>query len=939
MEDLLEKIRFNANKRLNIPIGKDFQREIQRFRNFLKVENHRLKIFHRSGGSGIEVCRARAFVVDELFRYLIKALSKVIYGKEIEFDELPFALVANGGYGRSELNPYSDIDIMFLHNLHHPNHPQLKPWVDIISRGVFFDLGLKVMHTLRSIDDCIQIANSDILTKTSLMESRLILGDSELFDKFQKELYEKCIRGREDDYIRERIADQAARRAKYGNSATMQEPNIKNGCGGLRDFQNLRWMVLVKYRVNTLDEMAKQELISVSEKKALEEAYDFLLKVRTELHYQVGRQMDVLIKRYQPSVAYRLGFKDLSPSRRIEEFMSQLYKHTRNIYLITKNTEERLALLPQKNAVLAKSVLGLITTKVHIFDGFKIENNAITYANSRVFDDQPRRLMRIFLYSRQRGIPIHPELIQLIRRKIHLVQRQFQADPHVGETFMQILNERGNVAPYLRQMHEVGLLGKYLPEFGRLTNLVQHEFYHQYTLDEHTLMCIEKIDAIWTGKTNVDKFYTALMKDIEKPYLLYLAMLLHDIGKGAGAPRGKHASVGANLSYAVAKRIGLEETDAETLRFLVENHLYLAEFSQRRNIDDPAEISMCAKKIKNGDNLRILTILTVADTLGTSERLWNGYKDQLLQTLFIRCDNLYVKSLNSAETQILDREKIVKSLLQKLPPHHDEEAVRIHLKNLPVRYIYSQSIQQITTDLNLVYEFLYNQAFSRNKALYPVISWHNESNKGFGEVKICTWDRTGLFAKIAGSLTASGLNILSAHIFTREDGIAIDTFYVTDLQSGKCPTKKQREKFEDILKQILTATGDKYTIFPEKLISEIEHEILKQRQYSPYYQVTAEERIPTQISFINDVSDNHTVIEIVTEDRIGLLYLIAKTFRELKLDLSIAKISTEKGAAIDSFYVSKTGGGKIISPEEQQYIKSRLLKVLEENALNSITKS
>jgi [protein-PII] uridylyltransferase len=324
----------------------------------------------------------------------------------------------------------------------------------------------------------------------------------------------------------------------------------------------------------------------------------------------------------------------------------------RFIYLITRTVEERLALLPNKNKFLTRLPSGL-ENKPQIIDGFKIENGIINFNSQKVFDEQPSRLMRVFLYAQQRRLQLHPELIQLIRRKIRLVTRQFQKDKNIGETFLQILNERGNVAAYIRQMHEVGLLGKYISEFGKLTNLVQHEFYHQYSLDEHTIVCLEKIDQTWGGNNGIDPFYSELLKKIEKPYLLYLSMILHDIGKGAGAPRGKHASIGADMAYKIGKRLSIDDKDAQTLRLLVENHLLLAEYSQKRNIDDVNEILICAKKIQNEENLKILTILTIADTLGTSESLWNGFKDDYCKLYLCASQICLIKILTLLEVKQL----------------------------------------------------------------------------------------------------------------------------------------------------------------------------------------------------------------------------------------------------------------------------------------------
>ena len=364
-------------------------------------------------------------------------------------------------------------------------------------------------------------------SKTSLIEARLIVGDEGLFKKLQKAVVAKCIAGFEQKYIAARVADQATRHGKYGNSACMQEPNIKNGCGGLRDFQNLLWMAFFKYRTRTLRDLQEREFVSEAGRKQLEAAYDFLLRVRTELHYEVSRPLDVLGKNLQPAVAHALDYGDRSPSKRIEKFMRDLYTHMRNIFLITRTLEQRMALVAPAQSRLSSLRAWLPKRKrePEIIDGFKFINGEIHAASNRIFRDSPRRLMRVFLHAQQRRMTLHPDLAQLIRNQLSLVDRDFLNDEHVRETFLTILERRGEVAPILRAMHEVNLLGKYLPEFGRLTCLVQHEFYHQYAADEHTLVCLEQLDRIWEAQNPPYKNYAPLFQGLNRPGLLYLALL------------------------------------------------------------------------------------------------------------------------------------------------------------------------------------------------------------------------------------------------------------------------------------------------------------------------------------------------------------------------------------------------------------------------------
>ncbi|HKI68453.1 MAG TPA: hypothetical protein VKA67_02620, partial [Verrucomicrobiae bacterium] len=435
MPTLLDKIKADADERLALPPGRTASEELARHKTFLKVETHRLKMLHRAGGGGREICQARAAILDVLLQHLWEA-AKAQAADLAPKGKPQLALVAIGGYGRAELNPHSDIDFMFLHNRQvGPGGkplPYLAKMVDAILYPLW-DIGLKVGHSVRTMEDCARIANSDMQSKTSLIEARLVLGDGNIFRLFQNLLLARCVRDHEAQYIGMRIHDQEARRAKFGNSACMQEPNIKNGCGGLRDFQNLLWMAFFKYRARSLKELKQHEFVTESERKQLETAYDYLLRVRTEMHYHANRATDVLTKSLQPSVAHNLGYTDRSPSRRIEKFMRDLYIHMRNIFLITRTSEQRMAFLPRPQRRLSwrRLLPKARRALAEPVDGFKFVDGEIHALSNRVFRDQPRRLMRVFLHAQQRGLRLHPDLAQLIRNQQSLVDREFLADEHV----------------------------------------------------------------------------------------------------------------------------------------------------------------------------------------------------------------------------------------------------------------------------------------------------------------------------------------------------------------------------------------------------------------------------------------------------------------------------------------------------------------------------
>ncbi len=899
---------------LDIPADSSLAKELPRLKRHLKSESTRLQEWHREGADGREVCAARSAVIDSLLATLFDWTLDTFEPKKRE-RKLTMTLVAIGGYGRSELNPHSDIDFMLLHSGTTPsvtrifNHELIEK---LTGPGgliyTLYDLGIKVGYSVRNIQDAVNVANDDMQTKTSLIESRLISGDTGLFEQFQKRVEAKCVRSHIDEYLQMRITDQDARRVKFGNSALLQAPNIKNGCGGLRDYQNLLWMTHFKYGTRTLAELEAQEMIRHKNRAQLEEGYGFLLRVRNELHYQSKRPSDNLHKALQPKVAWQLGYKDRSPARRLEAFMRDLYMHMRQIHLITRMVERRLALRPKPSRRIPslRSLFGG-GEKKETLDGFQVIEGELVPVSSRVFKDQPRRLMRVFLHAQQRGLEFHPDLIQLLRDNVSLVDESFIKDSEVHETFLEILNQRGNVAPAVRAMHEVDLLGRFIPEFGRMTCLVQHEFFHAYAADEHTLICLEKLDQVWDADERPFADYSHILQDIDLPYLLYLALFLHDAGKGMES--GDHVKDGTAVCLQAGERLGLSPRRLSRLRFLVDSHLLMAEVSQRRDIDSPTVIRQFAEAVQDEENLAMLTLLTFADSLGTSDDLWNDFKNTLLQSLYRRADRRLAsgEDYEAAEKNRLAKLKF--TLRDELPPHLSEEELEAHFNHLTPRYFRAHSIRHILVDLEQVNLFLNRVTAKRNeKVLEPIINWHDRPARGYTSLKVCTWDRPGLFTIISGALAATGLNILSARVFSRSDGIIIDTFFVVNAKTGGLAKRAERDKFSKLITQALLLDGD----------SAFEEQTMIRREN------TEEWQLPTRIRIDSQSVESRTIVEVESEDRLGLLHRISNVLTRHDLNIHVARISTGKGAAIDTFYVRTISGGKPTDENKLDELKRAL---------------
>lgn len=862
---------------------------IEIFRGFRKIEEHRLRMWHKSGGGGREVARQRTDLVDILFRELFDGISRAVEPKGLPD---PLLVLATGGYGRRELTPCSDIDIMFLL----PKAQPSKQAEEVIRQTLtaLWDIGYKVGHATRSIPQAIKQANGDLVTKTAMLESRFLTGNREIHNEFRDRFEAECVKNRAAEYIAWRLSNQSEMRAKYGGSVFMQEPNVKNGKGGLRDYQSLLWIGYFQERLNTTAKLVEHKYLRETERSVLEKAYDFLLRIRTEMQYLTLRPQDVLTLQLQGRVATSLNYPERHILRKVEAFMREYYSFTRDMHLITQSAVERMHVVPEKTSFLG----GLLKPhKVEKFDGFIARNGKLSMESREIFTEDPYRLIRVFHHAQVRQLAFSPELRDLIRRRLRLVDRTFQYARVARETFLAILSRKGEVGRILREMHDLGFLGRYIPEFGALTCLVQHEFYHRYTADEHTLVCIEKLDTLLFAEEERFRGYRALFQKLEDPAMLYLALLLHDTGKAAN--QRNHEDASAMLAQKVARRLQLSSERRRMLIMLVNSHYELSSTAQKRNLDDQTTIADFSGIVSNLSQLDALMLLTLADGMGTSDQNWSDWKEGLVWTLYRRTRDFLEGGPTTLAKLRKNRDDLFEAASKKLAKDYGDE-VEAHFQHMPERYFQMFDGDQIAGHVRLFRQFLEAHLNATVTPPYaPAFKWIAKPEQGHSEVWVCGWDRPRLLERIAGAFLSAQINILSADIFTRGDNLALDIFRVCSTQFDPVTNVKDIARVETRLSDSLAV--EDYDFTP----------LLSKEARLRSYKVSQDAELPTKITIENTLHPTFTVVDIQTPDRLGLLYDLLRAFGEAGVNIELSRITTEMEVAMDSFYITGKEGRKV----------------------------
>ena len=873
------------------------------YQKFLKIEEHRIQLHHHAGDGGLEVARARAVLLDIVLGSILEASLRAGKGKM-----LPIALVATGGYGRGMLNPRSDIDILFLlPRASTKLPPQLQELVQNVLY-LLWDVGFKVGQACRSIPECIEQAKADQENKTSLMDARLIAGDADLFAQFQARFAKECVSKGQAAFFDLRRKDLRSRHEKYSRTVFLQEPNVKESCGGMRDYHNIEWVARVKTGSARLEYLVEKKLLTASAFKEIEEAYDFLHRVRNELHYHSGKATDQLTLQLQGVVATAFNYPQRNILRSTEAFMRDYYRHTRHIYQHAASLMETFQIEEESRSESGiRSFLTFRKKNREEFDGFIARDGRLFPANPDIFKDDPNRLMRLFQHCQVRNLKLSPQIRRLIASHWEDIDRPFRYSKANREVFQAILERKGDVARTLRLMHRIGLLGRYLPEFGALDCLVQHEFFHRYTADEHTLRCVDQLDQLIAETNPRREIYRRLFLEIQDSYALYLAVILHDTGRAENVR--EHIDGSAMLAARLCNRLQIQGARRSLIMFLVDNHLSFWRTATTRNLDDPEVIAEFANIVKTPSNLDALFLFTFADSNATSPEGWTGWKESLMLQLHA-ATRIFLKDGREKYSQKLDADRLAlrdQVLGMMREDYHPD--VHNHFERMPDSAFHFRQAAHIVTQIRTVRHFLQRET-DTSDPFASCIKWIDHTDKGYTELVLATRDKPLLLEKICCALASEQINILSADLFTRTDKIVVNIFRVCTTNFEPVSAASTRKRFLDTFETILAA--DSYD--PEKFLRR-KVNFLKPRSDNGI-------TVPVRAVVSNDLHPTCTTVEIQGLDRIGLLHDLFHTINQHGLNTAHARICTEKGVAMDTLYITTEEGEKIQDQE--------LLKQLEE---------
>ena len=833
---------------------------------------------------GYELARERTVIVDEFIK---QALSRYGY-PELE----GVSIVALGGYGREELSPYSDIDLLFLHREGSKDLAE-----EVVERLLYllWDTKMDVGNCTRSLGECRELSmdRNDVTILSSLLDSRFICGDRALYDDLENEIYGEVLPKISRDFIRRKIEERDTRGERYGKTLYILEPNVKEGRGGLREFQTAMWIAQANYKAKSFEEVLQRGFVSEKEYRVMRKCINFLLLVRAQLHYQAKKREDNLSFELQTQVAKSFGYRE-GKLRAVEKFMRIYYLRAAVVVQQSRRLTEKCTRAYARRRLTKKAV--------HLDHGFTIQGKYLSVTSRNVFSEDFCNFLRAFEYADRHSVEFSEYLELLMGEQVARIDEKVRNDPEFNRIFLRLLRFGKDVSKMLLKMNEIRLLGRFIPEFAKIVCMVQFDSYHVYTVDIHSIFMVREIERLINYEYEKKfPFLTKVAESLVKKHVLFLACLFHDMGKGQG---GSHAQKGAAMIPKIAERMGLGASDAEQLEFLVRHHLAMVHFSQRRDLDDPVVLKRLAKSIPNEETLSLLYLLTFADIRSVGPDVWKDWTGMLLQELYVKTLRQMSAGTYRRKTEEEWMEKMTSDIVADAAGEIPERKVMKTLKKMPVSYFSQFSRQNILRHVKLINST--EEEFATEVIRY----------EGYDEFTVCAPDRKGIFSVFCGILSANGLNILGARIVTTLDKKAFDVFYVerTDYLT--------EEEYAEVWKKV-----DKN--LNKVLRGDVEVDDLverRRRNYSSYGRKIPE--YPPEIVFDNESSEKATVMEVYAHDREGLLYSITKTIAEMELSIDYAKISTRADQVADTFYVRDSRGRKVSGAKKLKKIEDSLISAV-----------
>lgn len=847
----------------------------------LRAQQAALEELWKQGLSGHELLHGHTSLVDDFIIEQFSGSAAVTGSKG------QLALIALGGYGRRELYPFSDIDLLLLHDR------RSKKFMQEVSESILYplwDAGFEVGHSVRGVKDAVRFAGEDFFFQVALLDSRLLVGSELLYDKLLGRYRKKIFEGKRQKFVETMEGFRAQRRDKYGSHAYLLEPHIKEGKGGMRDIQAMLWVAKVVFGLPGLDAMADAGLLTGEDHRAFTRSWNMLAKIRNRLHYISRRKNDQLIFEYQEEMAAAFGYKDTAGQLAVEQFMRHVYGHLQTIAVTTdlffEHVREVLGLGGNKGKekVLEKSIV-LRGGTLHLLSPDELER-------------RPYLLMRLFLQAGRTGLSLHHRLRSQITAHLGLVDDSFRSSRRVARAFIELLMQSSEPVAVLESMLETGLLTAYIPEFAGVESLAQHDLYHIYTVDRHQLQTVAEIHGLRLEETE-------LFMGLASPHLLYLAALLHDIGKGR---RADHSVLGAEMVEDVGVRLCLSSEERACLAFVIRYHLFLPENALRRDLEDQEFIRQTAELIGDLDRLTMLYLLTIADSRATGPSAWSDWKASLLAELYLKVKACLDGGCVVGSDTEQDEGQGASWLRQQVDALLEgQEGLRINVGDLPEDYLTSFTPEMVARHLRLHRD--------RAGALQQKVLLFPEARQGYWSLLMLSKDRPGLLAKLCGVLALHNLSVLAAQIFTWPDGTVVDVLDVQPVVDAGFDEQDWQALENDLNQAVnyrldvgLQLHGKKQGLGlgPRRKVQQLEQKVVLD----------------------NTASRRFTVIEVYGGDAPGALYQLTQTLSDFGFDIHRARIATEVEQLIDIFYVTMRDDGKLLDGQLQEKVRLTLLKII-----------